>query len=496
MIGIAETWDTRVHDICFQSATALAQALRRREIGSRELLELFVRRVERFNPTLNAVVTLDLDRARRAADAADTATARGEFRGSLHGLPLTIKDTFETAGLRTTAGAKIYAQHVPERNAVAVQRLIDAGAIVFGKTNSPAFAADLQTYNDIFGVTNNPWDPARSPSGSSGGSAVAVAAGFTAFELGSDIGGSIRNPAHSCGVYGHKPTFGIVPSLGHIPGPPGNLAKRDISVAGPLARAPEDLDLVLAAIAGPLPDQAVAWHLALPPPRRQRLGDYRIAVWLDDSDFPLDDSVRNTLQQAVDALRRAGANVDEQARPHFTLRDAFHMYLRLLYPITTADTPETSFDKLRAAAAHFAPEDDSARARHARASTATHREWIHANAARERYRAAWRAFFERFDVLLTPVSPVPAIPHDHSRDMLARTITVNGEARWYWEQQAWISLAGMAYLPATVAPVGLAGGLPVGVQIVGPYLEDRTTIDFAKQLADVVGPFQPPPGYS
>jgi amidase len=479
----------------FQSATALSEALRRREIGSRELLEYFAKRIEKFNPALNAVVTLDLDRARAAADAADAATARGEFKGPLHGLPITVKDTFETAGLRTTAGTKVYGQHVPAKNAVAVQRLIDSGAVIFGKTNSPAFAADVQTYNDLFGVTNNPWDPARTVGGSSGGAAAAVAAGLTAFELGSDIGGSIRIPAHSCGVYGHKTTYGIVPVLGHIPGPPGTLAKRDISVVGPLTRTAEDLDLVLAPIAGPLPPEAVAWRLALPSPRQQRLGDYRIGVWFDDPEFPVDTAARATLQQTVDALRRAGANVDERARPDFALRDAFHLFLRLLYPVTTAGLPDTAFAKLREKAAQTAADDNDAHARHARLGTATHRDWMKANDAREIYRAQWRAFFERFDVLLTPASPVTAIPHDHGRDMLSRTITVNGKAQWYWDQQVWISLAGTAYLPATVAPIGLAGGLPVGMQIIGPYLEDRTTIDFAKKLADVIGGFQPPPGY-
>jgi amidase len=201
------------------------------------------------------------------------------------------------------------------------------------------------------------------------------------------------------------------------------------------------------------------------------------------------------LQQTVDALRRAGANIDEKARPGFDLRDAFLAYLRLLYPATTAGISDAAFEKLRAAAAQSAPDDNSARARHARLGAVTHREWMRASEARELYRTAWRTFFERYDVLLTPVSPVPAIPHDHSRDMLTRTIMVNGKAQWYWDQQVWISLAGLAYLPATSAPVGLADGLPVGVQIVGPYLEDRTTIDFAKKVADVIGGFQPPPGF-
>lgn len=493
---LAASGGTQPDDIHYRSATALAQALRRRDIGSRELLEHFVQRIEWFNPTLNAVVTLDLERARAAADAADAEIARGIFRGPLHGLPITIKDTFETAGLRTTAGAKIYEQHVPSKNAAAVQRLVDAGAIVFGKTNSPAFAGDIQTFNDIFGVTNNPWDRTRTPGGSSGGATVAVATGLTAFELGTDLGGSIRIPSHYCGVYGHKTTYGIVPSLGHIPGPPGALAKRDLSVAGPLARSAEDLDLLLAAIAGPLPDQAVAWHLSLPPPRRKRLSEYRIAAWFDDPDFPTDDAIKDKLQKTVDALQSAGANVDYQARPQFALRDAFHAFLQLLYPVATARLPDAAFDELRRGAAQFAPENNSGHARFARAGTMTHREWIGANETRERYRAAWSSFFEHYDVLLTPTSPVPPISHDPNPDIMERTITINDTPRWYWDQQVWISLAGMAYLPATVAPIGLAGGFPVGVQIIGPYLEDRTTIDFAKKLGDVVGGFQPPPEYS
>jgi amidase len=492
---LASKMPTPMSEVNTQSAATLARILRNRELGSRELLEHYVKRIERLNPALNAVVTLDLERARAAADAADAAAARGEFKGPLHGLPITIKDTFETAGLRTTAGATIYAQHVPMQNAVAVQRLIDAGAIVFGKTNTPAFAADVQTYNEVFGATNNPWDVSRAAGGSSGGAAVAVAAGFTAFELGSDIGGSIRNPVHYCGVYGHKPTFGIIPTRGHIPGPPGTLAARDISVAGPIARSADDIDMLLALLAGPLPEQAVAWRFALPPPRHNRLRDYRIAAWFDDADYPVDDAVKQSLQRLAESLRRAGARIDERARPTLQLRDAFRAYLQLLWPVSVADVPEAAFEKLRDAAERYAPGDDSAQARHARFATTTHRAWMRANGVREQYRAAWRAFFEQYDVLLTPVTPICAPRHDHSTDLLARTISVNGEKRWYWEQLAWISLAGMAYLPATVAPIERANGLPVGVQIIGPYLEDRTTIDFAKRLADVVGGFQSPPGY-
>lgn len=484
-----------MNEIAFSSAGALAEALRRRTVGARELLEHYVKRIERFNPDLNAVVSLDLERARRRADALDAAAARGDFHGPLHGLPMTIKDTFETEGLRTTGGAKIYADHVPMQNAVAVQRLVDAGAVVFGKTNTPAFAADVQSYNEIFGVSRNPWNPARTPGGSSGGAAAAVAAGLTAFELGSDIGGSIRTPAHVCGVYGHKSTFDIVPRRGHIPGAPGTRAIVDISVVGPLARSADDLELMLGIIAGPLPDRAVAWRLQLPPPRRTRLTDYRIAAWIDDAEFPVDRAVTGALRNMIEALRAAGARIDEEARPGFALRDAFRTYFSLLWAALCGGIPQKSFDRLRETAEKAAPNDDRNAVWHARGTTVRHREWLAVNEARERFRAAWHTFFENYDVLLTPVTPTLAIPHDHSKDMIARTITVNGAPRWYWEQHVWIGLVGMAYLPATVAPIGWVDGLPVGVQIAGPYLEDLTTIDFAKRLAEVTGGFRVPPGY-
>src|SRR6266849_1336134 len=261
-------------DLCLRSATALAAALRRREIGCQELLDRYLERVARLNPALNAIVTLDAERARAAAERADRELASGP----LHGLPMTVKDTFETAGLRTTAGAPVLADYVPASDASAVARLRAAGALIFGKTNTPTFAADAQTYNPVFGTTNNPWDRARSPGGSSGGSAVAMAAGLSALELGSDIGGSIRNPAHYCGVYGHKPTHGIVPGRGHIPGPPGTLAEVDIGVVGPLARSADDLDLALSVLAGPAEDRGRAWLLELPPPRRGSLREYHVAA--------------------------------------------------------------------------------------------------------------------------------------------------------------------------------------------------------------------------
>src|SRR5215813_13046429 len=293
-------------DIAFRSALELVVALRNREVSSRELLDHYLKRVERYNPQINAVVTLDVDRARKRADEADQALARGELWGPLHGLPMTIKDTIETAGLRTTAGAPIHTNHIPAHDAPVVARLKAAGAIVFGKTNTPVFAGDAQTYNPIFGVTNNPWDLTRSPGGSSGGSAAALSAGLTGLELGSDIGGSIRNPAHYCGVYGHKPSYDIIPLRGHIPGPPGLLSGTDIAVLGPLARSAKDLSLVLGLLVGPDEDEGVAWRLELPSPRRGALREYRVAAWLDDPVCPVDNEVRRRLEATVEALRHKG----------------------------------------------------------------------------------------------------------------------------------------------------------------------------------------------
>jgi amidase len=267
-------------DIALQSARTLAEAIRRREISSRELLDHYLARVERLNPPLNAVVTVDVEGARRAADAADKALARGGASGPLHGVPMTIKDTYETAGMRTTCGFEPWSDHHPEGDAEPVRRLREAGAVVFGKTNTPTLAGDWQTHNPIFGVTNNPWSREHTTGGSSGGAAAAVAAGLTALELGSDIGGSIRVPSSWCGVCGHKPTWGVVPQHGHLPPPPGTLAETDLGVMGPIARTVDDLELALDIVAGPHGHDAVGWRLELPPARATALRELRLAAWL------------------------------------------------------------------------------------------------------------------------------------------------------------------------------------------------------------------------
>ncbi|HXW85172.1 MAG TPA: amidase family protein, partial [Candidatus Binataceae bacterium] len=258
-------------ELAYLSAIAIAERIRSREISSREALDYFLARVEALDKPINSVVTIDAARARREADGADAALSRGEIRGALHGVPMTVKDSFQTAGMRTTSGAPELANFVPQEDAWPVARLRAAGAVIFGKTNLPIYAGDLQSYNEVFGTTNNPHDRSRTPGGSSGGSAAALACGFTPLELGSDNGGSIRLPSHMSGVVGHKPSYGIVPAHGQIPGPPGTLTLADLAVAGPMARTVADLRLGLEILSGPNRWEHRAWRLELPAPRHQSL---------------------------------------------------------------------------------------------------------------------------------------------------------------------------------------------------------------------------------
>ena len=486
-----------MEDPSFASAAALAHAVRARKVSSVELLDHFLARADRLNGPLNAIIAFDREGARARARAADEALARGAATGPLHGVPMTIKDSWEVTGMPATCGVPDLAGHVPARDAVAVARLKAAGAVVYGKTNVPVWASDLQSYNAVYGTTNNPWDTGRTPGGSSGGAAAALAAGLTPLELGSDIGGSIRTPAHFCGVYGHKSSWNAVPMDGHLPPPPGMLhAPTDIGVGGPLARTPGDLALALGLIAGPAGDEAAGWRLDLPPPRHASLKEYRIAAWLGDPAAPIDDSIYGPLSAACDALEKAGCRVDRNARPAFDTGRAFALYLMLLYGVMGADLKPASRAAMAERAARLAPDDFSASACLTRGMVMSHAEWIRLDSERQAMRAAWADFFRDYDVLLCPAHWLPAFPHDQSPDFLGRRQNVNGAERPYLEGLAWAGLIGMSYLPGTCAPVGrTAAGLPVGMQIVGPYLGDLGTIAFAGHLADLVGGFTPPPGY-
>jgi amidase len=479
-----------VSELAYTSAIAIARKIRKREISSREALDYFLARVAALDKPINSVITIDAERARREADAADAALARGEANGALHGVPMTIKDSFQTKGMRTTSGAPELSNFIPEEDAWPVARLREAGAVIFGKTNLPIYAGDLQSYNEVFGTTNNPYDQSRTPGGSSGGSAAALACGFTPIELGSDIGGSIRLPSHMSGVVGHKPSYGIVPAHGQIPGPPGTLTLADLAVAGPMARTVDDLKLGLDLMAGPNRWEHPAWKLKLPPPRRRTLKEYRIAAWLDDPACRVEPEVRALLEKAANSLASAGATIDYEARPAFTLEKVADTFGALLQAALSGGT---SYEKIEE---YAATTGSTPAAQTRRLLAMRHRQWLSYNERRLQMRKRWEEFFNNWDAMLMPVMPCAAIPHDHAEPMASRLATVGGEQRPYWSLTTWMGPVGVCYLPATVVPIGrLSNGLPIGIQIAGPYLHDRTTLDIAKKLLTIVGPCPRPAGF-
>lgn len=477
----------------FRSAAELARMIRDGDISSLELTRYFIERIERFDPTLNAVVVRGFDRALDAAKRADEALMKGHTLGPLHGLPMTIKESFDIQGLPSTFGIPALADNIARQDADLVKRFKAAGAHFMGKTNVPLALADYQSYNDIYGVTRNPWDPTRTPGGSSGGSAATLAAGMTGLDSGSDIGGSLRNPAHYCGVYGHKPTWQVVSSEGQAL--PGSYAAPDLAVVGPMARSAEDLALAMELVAGPGALDAPGWHLKLPPPRAKSLSEFRVAIWATDTLAPPSRAVSGRIQAVADTLVAAGAHVSYSARPSVDVRESHYTYITLLESFLGALMPPADFASAREYAAGFTADDESEGALRARAKVLDHRNWIHAHDVRTRIRAQWKAFFEEWDIVIAPIMVTTAFKHDHSPED-GRTLMVDGKEVPYREQAFWAGLATVSFLPSTVFPAGLADdGLPVGVQAIGAEYNDRTTIEFARLVAEALGGYQPPPGF-
>jgi amidase len=474
-------------DLAFASATALLDLLGKGKVSSTELLEHYLTRIEQFNPTYNFVVAFDLDRARKEAAEADHRRSRGEDIGPLMGLPVTIKESFEAVGMPASCGFPALRDHYPEEDADAVARLRAAGAIIFGKTNLPQGASDWQSFNPNYGQSVNPWDQGRSPGGSSGGSAGSVASGFTAFELGSDIGGSIRIPAHFCGVFGHKPTYGTISTRGHIPPPPGVLYEGELGVAGPLARSAADLALLLPLLARPGRAEA------LKPARHNRLEDFRVGVWMGEGAYLLDDGYRAVLESYVADLERAGARIDRVELP-VDPAESYETYMHALFAIVGAGAPGEA-DNFAA----FVPDDPTGIAeKMVRYMRTTLPEWFAVQDRREHLFRSWTRYFEKYDALLCPAVPIVAFPHMvegegvHS-DQLHRRIIVNGKEEPYLDF-TWQGMATVANLPATVLPTGrLVDGLPAGLQIIGPLMEDFTAIRFAEFAERALGGFVPPP---
>ena len=479
-------------DLHFLGALQLARRIRDGETGAREALEHFLARVDRLNPALNAVVVHDRAAARDQADAADAARARGAALGPLHGVPMTVKESFDLQGHPSTWGVAALRGHRAEQDALAVQRLKAAGAVVFGKTNVPLRLADFQSYNEVYGTTQNPWHKGRTPGGSSGGSAAALAAGLTGLEIGSDIGGSIRNPAHYCGVFGHKPTWGLAPPRGHALG--GALTPTDISVIGPLARTAVDLQAALDVIGGPDVLDAPGLRLQLAS-LATPTAELRIALWADDPMCPVSAAVRGRLQAVAAALPAQGAQVDDAARPDFAAEHSHGVFQALLASAMSARMPDDDFAAAVRQTDALDPADTGPLARQLRAQTMRARDWQRLNEQRTQLRWAWHRFFERFDFVLMPIMPTTAFAHDHG-PFGQRRIAVDGVDHPYFMQTFWAGLPGVALLPSTVLPAGAGpDGLPIGVQIVGPAWADLRTIQLAQRLEALGFAFVPPPGF-
>ncbi len=471
----------------FFSAREQLELLSGREVSAAELLEAHAARSAQVNPAINAVVREDLATARARARELDRLRQGGTSAGPLHGLPITIKDTFDVEGMPATSGAPEYAGRPPRTpDAAAVARLRAAGAGIWGKTNTPYLAGDNQTNNPVHGRTSNPWDLSRTPGGSSGGAAAALAAGITPLELGSDIGGSLRIPAHFCGVAALKPTFGRVAIRGHVPPAPGSLSVRDLNVAGPMARTVGDLRLMFSVLSGE----------TAPSPSRSGLRGKRIGVWTEDPAFPLSADCRAAVETACEAALELGAQVIV-ARPEIDGHALVDLYLQLLLPILATDIPKPLVKAMevgRPLARAFAGPEPFSRGKWALYSAATHHDWLKADEARQRLKRNMAEFFTRWHAVVTPVAPATAFEHIDSGDAVTRLMKVDGKPAPYHAFHSWIALATVCHLPSIVIPAPRSfGELPCGIQIIGPEGGDFEVLAIAEALEKEMGGFRRPP---
>ena len=480
-----------MEELAFKTAVELASGIRNKTYSSLELTQLYIDRIEEKDRDINAVVVRIFDRALEAARQADVQLTKGEIRGPLHGVPMTIKESYVIANTPTTFGLEEFRSNVPKQDGLTVLRFKAAGAHFLGKTNVPVSLADFQSYNPIYGVTRNPWNLERTPGGSSGGSAAALAAGFTALEAGSDIGGSIRNPAHFCGVFGHKPTWGVIPMQGH------ELAKHnpepDLAVCGPLARCAEDLSMALDIMAGPVERESVGWNLALPESDITSFKGLRVALWPNDELAPVSQETQERVAEVGRIVERQGGIISDTARPQFDVRQAHVAYQSLLNSVMSAGLSDARFERAQNVAKGLSSEDVSLDAVARRARVLSHRDWLRYNTYREHLRHAWVDFFKEWDILICPQMAVPAFPHDH-RPFRERSILVDGEEQEYFRQLFWSGLITNAYLPSTVFPTGVSKeGLPIGLQATSAPYRDHRTIAFARLICQEMGGFTEPP---
>ncbi len=479
--------------IAFAAAHRVAALVKAGKLSALEAVDHYIARIEAFDDAINAVVVRDFDRARAHAKQLDRARKKLQKLPPLFGVPMTVKESYDVEGLPTTWGVTSAKHNIATSNALAIDRLRAAGVIILGKTNVPAMLADWQSYNAIYGTTSNPFDLNRSPGGSSGGSAAALAAGFSALEAGSDIGASLRDPAHYCGIYAHKPSYGVCPPRGHSLN--GNVAPADISCIGPMARSARDLAIGLATMAGPDASET-GWQLNLPKPAITSFQGLRVAIMPDHEICPVSTEISASLHELGKFLKKSGAKVSMTARPDLNAAAAYENYLLLLNAALSARMPDKVIDRMRDMLAGANPADRSPALMTARGSIIEHRLWLRANEERARMRLAWIAFFKDYDVLISPVAATAAVPHDHSGNMGERSIEVNGKPLNVADQLFWAGYSCNFYLPSTAAPLGrTAAGLPYGMQIIGAPYADHTTIAVAGLLEKAWLGFVPPPAY-
>ena len=477
-------------DPTFLSATRIADLVRSGQIGALEVLDHFIARTEKLDARINAVVARDFDRARNQAKTLDSAKDKS---APLFGVPMTVKESFDIAGLPTTRG-HLAAKEVPvEVSCLSVGRLQNAGAVVFGKTNVPVDLADWQSYNPVYGATSNPWNTDHTPGGSSGGSAAALAAGLSALEVGTDIGGSIRVPAHYCGLFGHKPTYGLCMNYGDPR--TSAAAPIDIAVLGPLARSAADLGVALDVLAGPDPDET-GMTMKLPPAPVSSLKDLRVAVWTEQPGQATDAETVAAIDALAGFLERSGATVSRTARPDFDPTAAYHLYLQLLDAAWSIRVSDEMIARRLEKQAALTDADQTADDIMTRTVNIPHRAWLVLNERRAKLRRVWSAFFREWHVLLCPVIATAALPHRQDGETWERKVTIDGRTIAYNDMLFWPGITCAFHLPASVAPLAVSkAGLPIGVQVVGPFHGDRTTLHVAELLERHWRSFVSPQGW-
>jgi amidase len=474
-------------ELTYRTARAMLADLAARKISARELLEAHVARNDALHPKLNAVTASDLRRAQRDALAVDDARARGETLGPLAGIPMTIKDGLDVEGMPAVSGNPAYANREKTcADADMVKAVRGAGAVIWGKTNVPFMLGDFQSFNDVHGTTNNPHDLSRTPGGSSGGAAAALATGITPLEIGSDIGGSLRHPANFCGVCSLKPSWDVLSTRGHVPPPPGIHAKTDLNVVGPMARNVDDLKLLWAVLHGSACDA----------PRGVK--GAHIAVWDEEPGFPLSREVKAGVARAADALSNAGAIV-ERARLPFSGTELMDVYLSLLIPVVSAGLPDEVIKQFRAlresdlAAVKSGAGLYSGESYRVRATASEHEILVQMQRRHEMKDALHAFFAEGWQAVLAPISIVPPFPHLQQPAFNARTLDVDGVTVPYMTMLCWISLATAMHGPALAVPAGRTdSGLPTGVQLVGPCHGEDRLFDLAAAIEEGLGGFRPP----